>query len=108
VAGFDDIELAIGFFDEVEVAVLQGDDLDVVFLPEDVGEAESDIKAFGLVNGFCGIGLIGEKFDVLQTDGDIGKMLEDRDLAAVYFEAAGKFCVEVADGEADKTLLLGK
>ena len=106
--GFNNIELAIGFFDKVEVTVLEGDDLDMVFLPKDVGEAKPHIKAFGFVNRFCGIGFVWKEFYVLQADGDIREMLKDRDLAAIYFEATGKFFVKVVDGEADKALLLSE
>lgn len=106
--GFDDIELAIWFFNEVEMAVLQGDDLNIVFLPEDVGEAEAGVEAFSFINGFGSVGLIGEKFYVFQADRDIGEVLKYGNLAAADFEATRELFVEVIYSEVDDSFLLGK
>ena len=104
--GFDDIELAIGFFYEVEVAVLQGNDLDVVFLLQDIGEAEPYEKPFGFVDGFCRIGFAGVKFYLFKADGDIGKMLEERDFAAIDLQAPGELSIQFFYREGDKALVL--
>src|SRR5579859_2317970 len=106
--GFDDIELPGGVLYEVEMAIFQQDHFYVVLLFQDIRQAEADIHAFGLVDGFISGSLPGQEFYVLQPDGDIRKILEYREFAAADDQFAGQLFVDLRHGHTHEAFLLGK
>jgi hypothetical protein len=78
----------------------------VILLFEDIGETETDEHSLGLIDGLFHHRLAGVQLYIFEADGDIWKVLEEREIAAADGQFPGEFFVEFGDGQMDQAFLL--
>jgi hypothetical protein len=71
-----------------------------------IGKAETRIYLFRFKQGTAGFVLAGIKTYIIQGDGNIGKVLENRNIAAPHYQPARQLFVQLFNSQFHQALLL--